>query len=87
MLEWDAADYFAHSPQPGIETIDDGAGVRIHWRSEPSWSYRLHTSTDLVNWTEVETRLGTGQPFEHRHTLVPGEPRRFWRLDRVEGVF
>ncbi len=87
VLEWDAADYFNHSPQPGIESAADGAGVRIHWRSEPSFTYRLLTSTDLVDWTEVETRTGTGAVFEHVHTLVPGEPKRFWRLDRTEGGF
>ena len=87
VLEWDAADYFNHSPQPGISGTADGTGVRIHWRSEPSFTYRLFTSTDLLDWTEVETRVGTGATFEHVHTLVPGEPRRFWRLDRAEGGF
>lgn len=85
VLEWDAVDYFAHSPQPKIESVDGGAGVRIHWRSEPSFTYRLLTSSDLVTWTEVETRVGTGAPFEHRHAFSPGEPRRFWRLHRAEG--
>lgn len=87
VLEWDAADYFNHFPQPGIEGTSDGTGVRIHWRSEPSFTYRLFTSTDLIEWTEVETRTGTGALFEHVHTLVPGEPKRFWRLDRAEGGF
>jgi BNR repeat-containing family member/F5/8 type C domain/Concanavalin A-like lectin/glucanases superfamily/Bacterial TSP3 repeat len=87
VLEWDAADYFLHSPQPGIGTTADGTGLRIHWRSEPSFNYRLLTSTDLLNWTELETRPGTGAPFEYIHTLVPGEPKRFWRLDRAEGGF
>jgi hypothetical protein len=87
VLEWDAADYFTHSPQPGIETINNGAGVRIHWRSEPSFAYRLYTSTDLIDWTVVETRTGTGAQFEFRHTFAPGEPKRFWRLHRAEGSF
>lgn len=85
VLEWDAADYFSHSPQPKIETVDNGAGVRIFWRSEPSFTYRLLTSADLVTWTEIETRVGTGAPFEHRHTFAPDEPRRFWRIHRSEG--
>lgn len=86
VLEWDAADYFAHSPQPGIEKTD--TGVRVRWRSEPSFSYRLMTSTDLLDWTEAApARRGDGTVFEHLHTLVPGEPKRFWRLERVEGVF
>lgn len=85
VLEWDVADYFLHSPQPGIETIDQGAGVRVFWRSEPSFTYRLMTSTDLTHWTEVATQVGTGQPSEHRHTFTPDEPRRFWRLHRSEG--
>ena len=87
VLEWDAADYFTHSPQPSIETINNGAGVRIKWRSEPSFAYRLYTSTDLIDWTVVETRTGTGAPFEYTHTLAPGEPKRFWRLHRAEGSF
>ena len=87
VLEWDAADYFLHSPQPGIEMVNAGAGVLIHWRSEPSFSYRLMTTTDLINWTELETRIGTGATFEYTHTSVPGEPKRFWRLDRAEGGF
>ena len=86
VLEWDAADYFAHSPQPGIERTD--TGVRIHWRSEPSFGYRLMTSTDLTDWTEAQpARRGDGTVFEHVHALSPGEPKRFWRLDRVEGSF
>lgn len=87
VLEWDAADYFKHSPQPGIETINQGAGVRVFWRSEPSFTYRLMTSVDLTNWTVVATQTGTGQPSEHRHTFAPDEPRRFWRLHRSEGPF
>lgn len=87
VLEWDAADYFLHSPQPGIENVNNGAGVRIHWRSEPSFSYRLMTTTDLISWTPLETRVGTGGIFEYTHTFVPGEPKRFWRLDRAEGGF
>lgn len=85
VLEWDAADYFRHSPQPSIESIDGGAGVRVRWRSEPSFAYRLMTSTDLVTWSEVASRAGTGAPFEHVHAFSPGEPRRFWRLHRSEG--
>lgn len=87
VLEWDAADYFKHSPQPSIATVNNGAGVRISWRSEPSYAYRLFTSTDLIDWTVVETRTGTGAPFEYIHTFAPGEPKRFWRLDRAEGSF
>lgn len=87
VLEWDAADYFLHSPQPGIETVNSGAGVRIHWRSEPSFSYRLMTSIDFINWTELQTRIGTGAIFEYIHTFPAGEPKRFWRIDRAEGHF
>jgi hypothetical protein len=45
------------------------------------------TSDDLITWTEVETRVGTGATFEHRHSFAPGEPKRFWRLHRAEGPF
>ncbi len=85
VLEWDAADYFRHSPQPSIETVNGGSAVRVSWRSEPSFTYRLMTSVDLVTWTEVETRVGTGARFEHTHAFGTDEPRRFWRLHRSEG--
>lgn len=87
VLEWDAAAYFRNPHQPSISFSPDRTQVHITCPSEPSWSYRLWTSPDLVNWTEVETRAGTGEPLDFLRAVPPGEGRRFWRIESSEGGF
>jgi BNR repeat-containing family member len=87
VLEWDAAAYFAHSPQPSLAFSPDRTQITITCPSQPSWAYRLWSSTDLVNWTEIETRAGTGQPLAFTQAANVGEARRFWRIEFKEGGF
>jgi hypothetical protein len=85
VLEWDAADYFAHSPEISIATT--GAITTLTCPSQPSWSYRLWTATTLEDWTAVETRAGTGDDLVFIHTAPEGETQRFWRIEFIEGGF
>lgn len=87
VLEWDAAVYFSHLPQPSVSMNADKTSVTITCPSQPSWGYRLWSSVDLSSWSEVETRAGTGQPLEFVHTANAGEKRRFWRIELKEGGF
>ncbi|MCW1921089.1 BNR-4 repeat-containing protein [Luteolibacter arcticus] len=87
VLEWDAATYFAHKPQPRVSFSSDRTEVSIAFMSEPSWTYRLWSSTDLDDWAFVETRDGTGEPLVFTWPAVEGETKRFWRVEFVEGGF
>ena len=87
VLEWDAAAYFAHKPQPQVSFNGDRTQVSIAITSEPSWSYRLWSSTNLDDWTLVETRDGTGAPLVFTQPTMAGEAKRFWRVEFVEGGF
>ena len=85
ILEWDAAAYFAHKPQPQVSF---GAGqVQITCLSEPSWVYRLWSSTDLTDWQLLETREGSGAPIQFTAPADPLETKRFWRIEYAEGGF
>ncbi|QJE98521.1 BNR-4 repeat-containing protein [Luteolibacter luteus] len=83
ILEWDAKTYFAHKPQPQVSL--NGGQVQIRCISEPSWSYRLWSSSDLTDWQLEETREGTGTPIQFTAPLDPQGSRRFWRIEYVEG--
>lgn len=61
--------------------------VSITIASEPSWSYRLWSSTNFDDWELVETRDGTGQPIVFTRPAVAGETKRFWCVEFVEGGF
>ena len=87
VLEWDAAAYFAHKPQPQVSFNSDRTQVSIAITSEPSWSYRLWSSTNLEDWTLAETRDGTGAPLVFTQPTMAGELKRFWRVEFVEGGF
>ncbi len=87
VLEWDGAAYFRNRSQPSITFSPDRTQAHIACPSEPSWSYRLWTSPDLLNWSQVETRAGTGEPLNFQHALAPGESKRFWRIESSEGGF
>jgi hypothetical protein len=83
VLEWDAAAYFAHRPQPSITR--DGDTLRLSCPSEPSWSYKLWSSLDLDDWELEETRDGTGGELVFTRVLAPGETKRYWRIEFIEG--
>lgn len=85
ILEWDAATYFAHRPQPAV-SFAPGA-VAITCKSEPSWGYRLWSSTNMEDWEPVETREGTGADITFTPPVPEGETKRFWRIEYVEGGF
>jgi hypothetical protein len=87
VLEWDAARYFSHLRQPSLQISPDGATITLTIPSEPSWSYRLWTSTDLDDWSLVETRDGTGEPLVFTQAAATGETKRFWRIESAEGGF
>ncbi|MEO5714834.1 MAG: BNR-4 repeat-containing protein [Luteolibacter sp.] len=87
VLEWDAAAYFNQQPQPGVAFSADKTQITISCPSEPSWSYRLWSSTNMQDWTAVETRVGTGAPLEFVQAANLGESKRFWRIEYKEGGF
>ncbi|RYD61282.1 MAG: hypothetical protein EOP83_17415, partial [Verrucomicrobiaceae bacterium] len=87
VLEWDAAAYFAQKPQPQVAFNGDRTQVSITLTSEPSWSYRLWSSTNLDDWTLIETRDGTGAPLVFSQPTLVGDSKRFWRIEFVEGGF
>ncbi len=87
VLEWNAASYFNHHPQPGVSFSPDGTQITISCPSQPSWSYRLWSSTNLEDWSVVETRAGTGGLLEFTQAANVGEARRFWRVEFKEGGF
>jgi len=87
VLEWDAATYFKNRPQAALAFSPDRTQIHIKCPSEPSWSYRLWTSSDLLNWSEVETRVGTGEPLDFLREVSPAESKRFWRIESSEGGF
>jgi hypothetical protein len=87
VLEWDAAAYFNQHPQPSVTFSADRTQVTLSCPSEPSWAYRLWSSTNLQDWAVVETRVGTGQPLEFIQPANLGETRRFWKIEYKEGGF
>ncbi len=87
VLEWDASRYFAQPRQPGLRMNADGTTVTVTSPSEPSWAYRLWTSTDLEDWSIVETRDGNGETLVFTQPLSSGESKRFWRIESAEGGF
>jgi hypothetical protein len=87
VLEWDAASYFAHSPQTAVSFSPDQTQITITCPSQPSWAYRLWSSTNLVDWSVIETRAGTGGPLAFTQPANLGETRRFWRVEFKEGGF
>jgi predicted secreted protein len=87
VLEWDAASYFSHNPQPSVAFSADHSQITITCPSQPSWGYRLWTSDNLETWQVVETRTGTGEPLVITQAANSGEIRRFWRVEYKEGGF
>lgn len=87
VLEWNAASYFAHSPQAAVAFSPDQSQITITCPSQPSWGYRLWSSPNLTDWSMIETRAGTGQPLVFTQAANAGESKRFWRVEFKEGGF
>ena len=88
VLEWDAATYYHHSPQPTVAFNSDKTQITLTCPSQPSWGYRLWSSTNLIDWTSVETQAGTGGPLSFTQTTSPDRyTKRFWRIQYKEGGF
>lgn len=87
VLEWDAARYFAHHPQPSFSFNPAGTQITLVCPSEPSGSYRLWSSVNVQDWTAVETRGGSGEDLVFTQPAATGETKRFWRIESVEGGF
>jgi hypothetical protein len=85
ILEWNARTYFAQHPQPSISF--SGGQIQITCPTEPSFSYRLWSSTNLEDWQVVETRSGTGDKITFTQPATSGELKRFWRVEFSEGGF
>jgi len=65
----------------------DHTQITITCPSQPSWGYRLWSSTNLTDWNVIETRAGTGQPLVFTQAANAGESTRFWRVEFKEGGF
>ncbi len=87
ILEWDAAAYFAHRPEPQLSFNAARTQATITCPTEPSWSYRLWSSSNLENWSIAGTAEGDGAPVTFTQALNPQEPQRFWRIEYAEGGF
>jgi hypothetical protein len=70
-----------------LKMSKDGTLATIVCPSEPSWSYHLWSASNLNDWTLVETRADTGGNLEFSQPVVPGENRRFWRIECAEDGF
>jgi hypothetical protein len=87
VLEWDAAAYFAQPSQPSLAFAANGTDTVLTIPSEPSWSYRLWSTINFVDWSIVDTKAGTGAPLTFTHTDGAVGPKRFWRVESAEGGF
>ncbi|MES2474847.1 MAG: BNR-4 repeat-containing protein [Verrucomicrobiota bacterium] len=87
VLEWDALAYFAQPSQPSLQLVTGTSDAVITIPSEPSWSYRLWSTTDFTDWQIEDTQVGTGSPLVFTHTGGTNGPKRFWRIESAEGGF
>ncbi len=66
---------------PRLTAQRQGQSVRLQWDSKVGTTYRLHTSTNLVEWAEVPTPtfLGTGQLLLHDLPIL-SQHSQYFRL-------
>ena len=86
VLEWDAAAYFAHRPRLHLAG-QYPTHVVLAWNSQPGWTYRLQTSTNLTTWHDLTTREGAAWQMQFIHTNGGDASPRFWRIQCREGAF
>ncbi len=69
---------------PGTLHASTAGDIYLRWPGDPMRHYRVETSTNLVNWTDLTETVcldGTCSPMVKRHP-VPPDPivRKFWRV-------
>jgi hypothetical protein len=64
--------------QSGLEA----QGFFMKWESNPGSSYRIETSTTLLEWQTVETLQGASGSTTEKFFPVGADTRRFWRVIR-----
>ena len=84
VLEWNERAYFA---PPALNVTLTGQNAVLSWQTILGSSYEVLTSTDLVNWTVVNTSTGDGTLHSYTHSGGAAGPKRFWRLQVKEGSF
>ncbi|MDW7979279.1 MAG: BNR-4 repeat-containing protein [Verrucomicrobiales bacterium] len=87
VLEWDAAQYFAHRPSLNMRLVNNGRDIAFWWATQPGWGYRLQTSTNLLSWESVAMFNSSGWAAHFIHTNGVDVLCRFWRLELREGGF
>ncbi len=64
---------------PAAPTVEISTAISLKWKSEVGVSYRLQSSTDLVDWTDFGPLIqGDGsvkESFDH-----PDSSKKFWRV-------
>lgn len=84
VLEWNERAYFA---PPNLNVTLSGQNAVLSWQSILGSSYEVLSSTDLVNWTVVNTSTGDGTVQSYTHSGGAVGAQRFWRLQIKEGSF
>jgi hypothetical protein len=84
VLEWDERAYFA---PPKLNVTLSGQNALLSWQTILGSSYEVLTSTDLVNWTVMNTSTGDGTVQSYTHSGGAVGPQRYWRLQVKEGSF
>lgn len=57
--------------------------ISFTFNSEAGRSYAIETSTDLVSWETVETRVGSGSPVQFTDNTSPAGQHRFYRVRTI----
>jgi hypothetical protein len=84
VLEWDERAYFT---PPTLTVSLSGQNAVLSWQTILGSGYEVQTSTDLVNWTAVNTSTGDGTIHNYIHSGGAAGAQRFWRLQIKEGSF
>lgn len=87
VLEWDAKRYFRQDPQPSVAFNEDHSQVTLTCPTEPSYGYKLFSSTNLQDWQLVQSYQGNGEPLVITQAMVSGEPQKFWKIQFLEGGY
>jgi hypothetical protein len=67
-----------NTPSPLLEILP---AVELVFQTEPGHRYKLHRSSDLANWEQIEGAFeGTGNPIRRFQSATPGH-RMFYRLE------
>jgi hypothetical protein len=66
-----------------VARMIDGS-VSLHSRGAPGSTYRAETSTDLLDWAELESRVQTEEAIIFNDTSAGTTPRKFYRVIQVD---